>query len=144
MNLNQYQIAALKFIESKGITFYEEMQSQLRFEIPKHAFKEMLESLTHYNLIEDCTEPGKEMFIRLSAEGKNQLKIHERDSLSRLRDVKPTYQKVNVTPNKNESAIPKTSWYNKPLFTSIIWPLLVGLLLLAFAIYLSKIFGLSA
>ena len=49
---------------------------------------------------------------------------------------KPTIHKVITTPNRNESNN-GNKWYSKPLFTYIIWPLLVGLIILSLTLYFS-------
>jgi hypothetical protein len=55
----------------------------------------------------------------------------------------PTTQSVTTTPNKKHNA-PKINWYNKPLFTHFIWPLLVGLILIAITIFLAMKYGLKS
>lgn len=74
------------------------------------------------------TDKGKKRF---EYERKNrEEKVHTLPLL----DDSPKTQGVITTPSKKDKIMGKT-WYDKPLFTYIIWPLLVGLIILALTLY---------
>lgn len=53
-------------------------------------------------------------------------------------------QRSTTTPNKKNSTNSNISWFNKPIFEKLLWPIIVGLILLAVAIILNQRYGLSA
>jgi len=135
VKLSELDIRVLEVIEHNGRTYWEEIQRELRFEYPHANWKICFSLIEQKKYVQNVTEPGYAGFIELTDEGKNILESYRHPPQPGLRDVRPIIHNVITSPSKNDSPIKNKSWYETAIFKYIIWPLLVGLIILALTLY---------